>query len=78
MSTTMRVSEATRAKFAQMSAETGRPMAQLLDEAADALERRLFFDAYAARYAELRADPAGWSEVLAERAEWDTTLLDGQ
>jgi hypothetical protein len=43
-------------------------MTQLLDEAADALERRVFFDQFAARYEELRTDPAAWSEIEAERA----------
>jgi len=43
-------------------------MTQLLDEAADALERRVFFDQFAARYEELRADHAVWGEIEAERA----------
>jgi hypothetical protein len=42
-------------------------MTQLLDEAVDALERRLFFDQFAARYDELRADAAAWAEVETER-----------
>jgi hypothetical protein len=42
-------------------------MTQLLDEAADALERRVFFDQFAARYEELRADPAAWGEIEGER-----------
>jgi hypothetical protein len=43
-------------------------MTQLLDEAADALERRLFFDQLSARYEALRADPQAWGEIEAERA----------
>jgi predicted transcriptional regulator len=46
MSTTIRVSEQTRDRFARLAAATGRPMTQLLDEAADALERRVFFDQF--------------------------------
>jgi hypothetical protein len=42
-------------------------MSQLLDEAADALERRVFFDELSARYEVLRADPDAWSEIEAER-----------
>lgn len=30
-----------------------------------------------AAYARLREDPEAWAELLAERAEWDCTLLDG-
>lgn len=68
MSTTIRVSEQTRDRFAKLADETGRPMTQLLDEAADALERRVFFDRFATRYEELRADPVSWDEIEAERA----------
>jgi len=42
-------------------------MTQLLDEAADALERRVFFDQFSARYEVLRADPSAWGEIEAER-----------
>lgn len=27
-------------------------------------------------HADLRADPRAWSDIEAERAEWDSTLLD--
>ena len=76
VSTTIRVSEETRGRFARMADETGRPMTHLVEEAADALERRLFFDQIAGRYAELRADPKSWNEVEAERAIEDGPLSD--
>ncbi len=41
---------------------------QLVDEAADALERGVFFDQLSTRYEALHADPAAWSEIEAERA----------
>lgn len=50
MGTTIRVSEQTRDRFARLADETGRPMTQLLDEAADALERRVFFEQFSLRY----------------------------
>lgn len=68
MSTTIRVSAETRDRFARLAEVTGRPMTQLLDEAADALERRVFFDQFAARYEELRANSAAWGEIETERA----------
>jgi len=68
MSTTIRVSEQTRDRFAKLADATGRPMTQLLEEAVDALERRLFFDQLSARYEALRADPQAWDEIKAERA----------
>ncbi len=52
-------------------------MTQLLDEAADALERRLFFDQLDARYDELRTDPDARAEIEAERSLEDGALNDG-
>lgn len=68
MSTTIRVSQQTRDRFAKLADATGRPMTQLVDEAADALERRVFFERFSARYEELRADPGAWGAIEAERA----------
>ena len=76
MSTTIRVSEATRDRFAHLADATGRPMTQLLDEAVDALERRLFFDQFVARFDELRSDAGTWAEIEAERALESGTLTD--
>ena len=76
MSTTIRVSEETRSRFAELAKATGRPMTELLDDAADALERRVFFDRFAARYAELRHDANAWDEVEAERAGKSSSLSD--
>ena len=76
MSTTIRVSERTRDRFAEMAKATGRPMTELLDEAADALERRLFFEQFRARYRELRRDSDAWAEIEAERAEESSALAD--
>jgi hypothetical protein len=76
MSTTIRVSERTRDRFAKLADETGRPMTQLLDEAADALERRVFFDRFSARYETLRTDPHAWAQIEAERALENGTLRD--
>jgi hypothetical protein len=72
----MRVSEATRARFAKLADATGRPMTQLLDDAADALERRIFFDQFSSRYAELRNDPVAWAEIEAERSVESIALRD--
>jgi predicted transcriptional regulator len=76
MSTTIRVSEPTRDRFARMAQATGRPMSQLLDEAADALERRVFFDQLSAGYEALRADSTAWGEIEAERAVESGALRD--
>lgn len=52
-------------------------MTQLLDEAVDALERRLFFEQFSARYDELRDDPSLWRDVMAERVAEAGVLGDG-
>jgi hypothetical protein len=67
MSIPIRVSEATRERFAKLSEATGRSVTQLFDDAADALERRLFFDQFSSRYQDLRADPAAWTSIESER-----------
>lgn len=51
-------------------------MGQLVDEAADALERHVFFDQLSERYQRLRADDAAWSEIEAERAAESGSLSD--
>jgi hypothetical protein len=76
VSTTIRINQKTRERFAALSRATGRPMTELLEEAADALERRLFFDQLAARYSELREDPQAWAEIEAERSTEDASLAD--
>ena len=76
MSTTIRVSEATRDRFAALARTTGRPMTELLDAAATALERDLFFTALEQRFDELRGDEAAWAEVEEERGLEATSLTD--
>ena len=77
MSTTIRVKESTRDRVAELAKRTGRPMTEVLDEAVDALERRLFFDELRSGYAELRQDAAAWNEIEAERAAEGNALPDG-
>lgn len=67
MSTTIRVSEATRDRLASLADATGRPMTRVLDEAVDALERKIFFDRFNRRYEELRTDSGAWAEIEHER-----------
>lgn len=51
-------------------------MSQLVDEAADALEQRVFFDQLSAGYEALRADRRAWTEIEAERALESGPLRD--
>lgn len=76
MSTTIRVSEETRDRLASLADATGRPMTRVLDEAVDALERKVFFDRLNRRYQELRDDRTAWSEIEQERRAEDSALGD--
>jgi predicted transcriptional regulator len=76
MSTTIRVPNRTRDRLAALAAATGRPMTAVVDDALDALERRVFFEALNTRYAELREDGAAWAEIEAERATEEGALRD--
>jgi thymidylate kinase len=42
-------------------------MTRVLDDAVDALERRVFFERFNRRYQELRDDSEAWAEIEAER-----------
>jgi len=50
---------------------------QVLEQAIAELYEHAFWPAVNAGYAALRADPAAWAEVEAERKLWDQTLMDG-
>ena len=75
-STTVRISEETRAKLRELAASTGEPMQRVLDRAVDAYRRSRFFADLDSAYASLRADPVAWAEELEERAELEGALAD--
>jgi predicted transcriptional regulator len=77
VSTTIRVSDQTRGRIASLAAETGRQMGQVVEDAVEALERKVFFDRLNERFRELRSDPAAWAAMQAERAVEEATLGDG-
>ncbi len=77
MSTTIRVSEATRDRLAALAAAMQRPMTAVVDEALDELERRRFFDAFNERWSKLRKDSTAWPEIERERLAEEAALRDG-
>lgn len=77
MSTTIRVSEETRDRLASLADATGRPMTRVLDEAVDALERKIFFDTFNRRYQELRNESGAWPEIEQERRAEEGAVGDG-
>jgi hypothetical protein len=70
------VSKPTHERFARLAQATGRPMSQLVDEAAEALERSVFFDQLSSGYETLRGNPGAWTEIESERDAESGTLHD--
>ncbi|GEL20419.1 hypothetical protein PA7_42560 [Pseudonocardia asaccharolytica DSM 44247 = NBRC 16224] len=57
VSTTIRVSDATRQRVAELAAATGRRMQTIVDEAVTAYARTLFWESFEASYAQIADDP---------------------
>ena len=74
---TVRIGLASREALRALARESGRPMQAILEQAIEALRRQRFLEGVNAAFAALRANPAQWSGLEAERAQWESTLLDG-
>ena len=74
---TVRISEESRQILMDLVRHTGQPIIEVLARALDDYKRKLFFERMNAGYADLQADPEGWTDHLAERKQWDETLMDG-
>jgi len=77
MSTTVRVRPEAHKALREMSESRGVSITQLVDEAIERLTREEFLQKANEDFARLRQDPEAWAEELAERALWDTALMDG-
>ena len=53
-------------------------MTAVVEDALEALERRIFFEAFNTRYGELRADPTAWAQVEEERHREEGALRDSE
>jgi predicted DNA-binding protein len=73
----IRISPKSKAALRDLAKRAGKPMQTILDEAIDQYQRDKFLDDVNAAYARLRADPEAWKEELAERQDWNGTLMDG-
>jgi hypothetical protein len=74
---TIPISEASHRVLQELAAQTGQTMVEVLDKALDSYRRKLFFEQLNAGYAALRADPAAWAQVEAERASMAGSQMDG-
>jgi hypothetical protein len=75
--TTIPISETTLARLRELARWSDTSVNEALDRAIKEEYERRFWEAVNAGYAALRADPAAWAELEAERKAWDATLLDG-
>ena len=74
---TVQLSEVAYRLLAELAQQTGQDTGDVLEKALEAYRRKIFLEQMNAGYAALRADPQAWAEELAERKQWDATLLDG-
>src|SRR5437016_538410 len=74
---TIPVSELTLTRLQELAQWNGVSEEEALNRAVQDLYDRQFWDAVNAGYAALRADPAAWAEIEAERKLLDGTLMDG-
>jgi hypothetical protein len=75
--TSVPLSETSFARLNELARWAGVSVNDALDQAIKDQYDRKFWDAVNTGYAALRADPAAWADVEAERKVWDATLLDG-
>ena len=73
----VRISPRAKASLRELSRSEGRPMEAVLEEAIEHYRRDAVLDQASEAYARLRNNSKVWREELAERAEWDVTLMDG-
>jgi hypothetical protein len=76
VSTTIRVSDRTKARIAALATEAGRPMTEVIDEAVEAFDRAQFLDRLNRAFGNLRRDDHLWAEVEAERAIEEGSAAD--
>ena len=74
--TTIRVTDETHRRIADLAERTGNPMTEVVSRAVDALERQVYFAELNRRFDELRAEPEAWAEIVDERAVEGTATRD--
>jgi len=75
--TTVRISCEAREVLRKLSAQTGRKLQELVDEAVERYRRELLLKEANAAFLALRSDDEAWAEEKQERADWEATLADG-
>ena len=76
MATTLRVSEATRARAAQLAVQRQVSIGEIVEQALDALETEQFWVSVTEGFERLADDPEAWHDVAAERQGEASSLTD--
>ena len=76
VSTTIRVSDGTKARLGHLSKILGKRQKDVLEEAIENFERDTFFERLNRRFDELRSDPQMWAGIEAEREVEEGSLSD--
>lgn len=74
---TVRITESSRATLRQLAKVEGRAMQAILDDAVETYRRQQFIERLNAAYASLRDDQPMAAELKEELDQWETTLGDG-
>lgn len=77
LSTTVRISEASRKALGELAAREGQPMQTVLEKAIELYRRQRFLEEVNTAFEKLRQDPEAWAAVEQERVPWEATLGDG-
>ena len=75
--TTIRVSRDTYDTLKSIARQNNEKMQDVLEKAVKDYTKKQFFKDLNISYARLKADGPAWTEGLAEREGWDSTLQDG-
>jgi hypothetical protein len=73
----VRIHRDAKSALEEMAAEDHITLPEMLSKVIEQARRQRVIDSTNRFYAELRADPEAWAEEQAERALWETSLLDG-
>ena len=77
MANVVRIRSRTYLALREIAERTGQSMQDVLDQAVEALRRRVMLEEANVAYAALRRNRARWRQELQERAAWDPALMDG-
>jgi hypothetical protein len=73
---TLRISEQTHRRIAELARATGRQMQSVVEEAVSRYERALFWEVFEHTYERLAENEIAWADVQAERRIEERALRD--